>query len=305
MLLMNKTKTLIIVMGPTAAGKTSTAIKIAQKYNAEIISADSRQFYKEIPLGTAAPTNDELAMVKHHFVGNLSISDYYNVSMYEQDVMQLLEKSFLQRDIMVMVGGSGMYIDALCNGIDDLPDADESLRKELNSYFEEHGLSALQDKLLELDPEYYKMVDLNNPKRLLRAIEVSIQTGKPYSSQRKGSPVERPFKIVKIGIELERGQLYKLIERRLDSMINEGWLEEAKSVLAFKDKNALNTVGYKELFKYLNNEWSLEMAIEKIKVNTRRYAKRQMTWFKRDKEINWFSPFNTDSLFEFIDNKIH
>lgn len=305
MLQMNKAKTLIIVMGPTAVGKTSAAIKIAQKYNAEIISADSRQFYKEIPLGTAAPTKDELAMAKHHFIGNLSINDYYNVSMYEQEVMSLLEKSFLKRNVMVMVGGSGMYIDALCNGIDDLPDADENLRSELNHFFEEKGLSALQNRLLEVDPEYYEKVDLNNPKRLLRAIEVSIQTGKPYSSQRKGSSVERPFNILKIGIELERGQLNQLIERRLNSMLKEGWIEEAKSVLSFKDQNALNTVGYKELFKYLNNEWSLEMAIEKIKVNTRRYAKRQMTWFKRDKEINWFSPFQTDTLFEFIDNKIH
>ncbi len=300
---MSKIGTLIVIVGPTASGKTSVAIEIAQKYNTEIISADSRQFYKEIPIGTATPQSEEMQGIKHHFVGNLTVNDYYNVSKFEQDVMELLKKKFQKNKIMLMVGGSGLYIDAVCNGIDDLPDADEELRARLNKLFDEEGLSALQQKLKQLDPEYYEKVDLNNPKRILRALEVSIQTGKPYSSHRKGNPAERPFNIIKIGLEIPREQLIERIDRRLDSMIKEGWIEEATSVLPYKDNNALNTVGYKELFKYLENEWSLDLAIEKIKVNTRRYAKRQMTWFKRDKETTWFSPNDSEKIIEFIDSR--
>ncbi len=300
---MSKIGTLIVIVGPTASGKTSVAIEIAQKYNTEIISADSRQFYKEIPIGTATPQSEEMQGIKHHFVGNLTVNDYYNVSKFEQDVMELLKKKFQKNKIMLMVGGSGLYIDAVCNGIDDLPDADEDLRARLNKLFEIEGLSAIQQKLKQLDPEYYEKVDLNNPKRILRALEVSIQTGKPYSSHRKGNSVERPFNIIKIGLEIPREQLIERIDRRLDSMIKEGWIEEATSVLPYKDNNALNTVGYKELFKYLENEWSLDLAIEKIKVNTRRYAKRQMTWFKRDKETTWFSPDDSEKIIEFIDSR--
>ncbi len=300
---MSKIGTLIVIVGPTASGKTSVAIEIAKKYNTEIISADSRQFYKEIPIGTATPQSEEMQGIKHHFVGNLTVNDYYNVSKFEQDVMELLKKKFQKNKIMLMVGGSGLYIDAVCNGIDDLPDADEELRAKLNKLFDEEGFSAIQQKLKQLDPEYYEKVDLNNPKRILRALEVSIQTGKPYSSHRKGNSAERPFNIIKIGLEIPREQLIERIDRRLDSMIKEGWIEEATSVLPFKDNNALNTVGYKELFKYLENEWSLDLAIEKIKVNTRRYAKRQMTWFKRDKETTWFSPNDSEKIIEFIDSR--
>ncbi len=300
---MSKIGTLIVIVGPTASGKTSVAIEIAKKYNTEIISADSRQFYKEIPIGTATPQSEEMQGIKHHFVGNLTVNDYYNVSKFEQDVMELLKKKFQKNKIMLMVGGSGLYIDAVCNGIDDLPDADEELRARLNKLFDEEGLSALQQKLKQLDPEYFEKVDLNNPKRILRALEVSIQTGKPYSSHRKGNSAERPFNIIKIGLEIPREQLIERIDRRLDSMIKEGWIEEATSVLPYKDNNALNTVGYKELFKYLENEWSLDLAIEKIKVNTRRYAKRQMTWFKRDKETTWFSPDDSEKIIEFIDSR--
>ncbi len=300
---MSKIGTLIVIVGPTASGKTSVAIEIAQKYNTEIISADSRQFYKEIPIGTATPQSEEMQGIKHHFIGNLTVNDYYNVSKFEQDVMELLKKKFQKNKIMLMVGGSGLYIDAVCNGIDDLPDADEDLRARLNKLFDLEGLSALQQKLKQLDPEYYEKVDLNNPKRILRALEVSIQTGKPYSSHRKGNSAERPFNIIKIGLEIPREQLIERIDRRLDSMIKEGWIEEATSVLPYKDNNALNTVGYKELFKYLENEWSLDLAIEKIKVNTRRYAKRQMTWFKRDKETTWFSPDDSEKIIEFIDSR--
>ena len=300
---MSKIGTLIVIVGPTASGKTSVAIEIAKKYNTEIISADSRQFYNEIPIGTAAPQNEEMQGIKHHFIGNLTVNDYYNVSKFEQDVMELLKKKFQKNKIMLMVGGSGLYIDAVCNGIDDLPDADEELRAKLNKLFDEEGFSAIQQKLKQLDPKYYEKVDLNNPKRILRALEVSIQTDKPYSSHRKGNSAERPFNIIKIGLEIPREQLIERIDRRLDSMIKEGWIEEATSVLPYKDNNALNTVGYKELFKYLENEWSLDLAIEKIKVNTRRYAKRQMTWFKRDKETTWFSPDDSEKIIEFIDSR--
>ncbi len=301
---MSKDGTLIVIIGPTASGKTSLAVKIAQKYNAEIISADSRQFYKEIPIGTAAPNASEMQGVKHHFVGNLSVGDYYNISMYEQDVLKLLESNFQENKIMIMVGGSGLYIDAVCNGIDEFPDADENLRAELNNLFEIKGIESIQQKLKQIDPEYYKQVDLNNPKRIIRALEVSIQTGKSYSSQRKGAAADRPFNIIKIGLETPRNQLIERIDDRLGNMIAEGWIDEAISVLPFKKHNALNTVGYKELFKYLENEYLLETAIEKIKVNTRRYAKRQMTWFKRDKDIKWFSALDVENIIDFIDYRI-
>ena len=301
---MNKNGLLIVLVGPTAVGKTSVAIELAKKYNAEIISADSRQFYKEIPLGTAAPTKDELADVKHHFVANKSIQDYYNVSIFEQEVLQLLEKKFKERNLMIMVGGSGMYIDAVCKGIDDLPDADEELRSQLNDFFNENGIIALQEKLKQLDPVYYNVVDLKNPKRLLRAIEVSIQTGIPYSSQRIGNYIERSFNILKIGLEMPREQLNQRIERRLSSMIDEGWLNEAIAVQSLRNNNALNTVGYKELYKYLDKEWEFDFALEKIKVNTRRYAKRQMTWFKRDSEINWHLPSEIKKMSDLIDTRL-
>lgn len=299
-----KNKTLIVIAGPTAIGKTSLAIEIAQEFSTEIISADSRQFYKEIPYGTAAPSIEELKLIKHHFVGNLSVNDYFNVSMYEQQVVEILNKSFLEHDIMIMVGGSGLYINAVCNGIDNFPDADEKLRKELNTLFKEKGIEALQDKLKKLDPVYYNEVDLNNPKRLLRAIEICLQTGIPYSEQRVANKVERPFNIVKIGLEMPREQLNERIERRLNIMFNEKWLNEAKAVYHLKDNNALNTVGYKEIFKYLDGEWDLEFAKEKILVNTRRYAKRQMTWFKKDDTFTWFSPSQKEEISKFIKEQI-
>lgn len=300
---MNKNGTLIVIVGPTAVGKSSVAISIAKKYAAEIISADSRQFYKEIPLGTAAPAKDEMQAVGHHFVGNLSVSDYFNVSMFEKQVLKLLENKFQKKKVMLMVGGSGLYIDAVCKGIDDLPDADEKIRLRLNKLYEEEGLKAIQQKLKQLDPEYYAQLDLNNPKRIIRALEVSVQTGKPYSAQRKGITEERPFNIIKIGLEMPREQLIERINLRLDKMIADGWIDEAVNVLPFKGHNALNTVGYKELFKYLEKEWTLEMAIEKIKINTRRYAKRQMTWFKRDKEIEWFAPDELEKIMNLVDRR--
>ena len=293
-------KTLLVILGPTASGKTGLAIDLAKQIKTEIISADSRQFYQEIPKGTAAPNSEQLKSIPHHFVGQLSISDDYNVSRYEQEVISLLEEKFKTQDTIIMVGGSGLYIDAVCNGIDDLPDPDEKLRSRLNALFAKEGIEALQFKLKELDPVFYSQVDLNNPKRLMRAIEVCMQTGKPYSSQRLQTKKSRDFNILKIGLEIPRDELYMRINRRTDEMIKNDWLEEARSVYPYKHLNSLNTVGFKELFKYINGEWDLDFALEKIKTNTRRYAKRQMTWFKKDKEIHWFSPDDRENIFSFL-----
>ncbi len=298
---MNRQKpTLIVVAGPTASGKTKVAIEIASHFNTEIISADSRQFYKEIPIGTAAPNQKELSEVKHHFTGMLSIFDDYNVSLFEQDVLKLLSKKFEQHKVMVMAGGSGMYIDAVCSGIDDLPDPDVKIRNELNQTLEKIGITALQQQLKVLDPVYYKEVDLQNPKRLMRAIEVCLQTGKRYSDLRKNKAAKRDFNIVKIGLDLPREELYQRINRRTEVMIKSGWIEEAKNVFPYKNLNALNTVGYKELFRYFEGTWMLETAIEKIKTNTRRYAKRQLTWFKRDKTIKWFAPDDFNGITDYL-----
>ncbi len=298
---MNRQKpTLIVVAGPTASGKTKVAIEIAKHFNTEIISADSRQFYKEIPIGTAAPNQKELSEVKHHFTGMLSIFDDYNVSRFEQDVLKLLSKKFEQHKVMVMAGGSGMYIDAVCSGIDDLPDPDVKIRNELNQTLEKIGITELQQQLKVLDPVYYKEVDLQNPKRLMRAIEVCLQTGKRYSDLRKNKAAKRDFNILKIGLNIPREELYQRINRRTETMIENDWIEEAENVFPYKHLNALNTVGYKELFKYFEGTWTLETAIEKIKTNTRRYAKRQLTWFKRDKTINWFAPDDVDDIIDYL-----
>ncbi len=293
-------KTLIVIAGPTASGKTAVAIEIARHFNTEIISADSRQFYKEIPIGTAAPDMDQLLQIKHHFVGHLSITDEYNVSNFEQDVLSLLNQKFTEHDVMIMAGGSGLYINAVCNGIDDLPDPDKKLREELNRKLDKEGIEALQQQLKVLDPEFYNQVDLQNPKRLMRAIEVCLQTGKKYSDLRKNSKAKRDFNILKVGLTLPREELFNRINRRTDIMLKNGWLEEAEKIYPYRHLNPLNTVGYKELFKYIDGEWSLEQAIEKIKTNTRRYAKRQLTWFKKDSEINWFSPADVESIINFI-----
>ena len=276
--------------------KTDTAIELAEKLNTEIISADSRQFYKEIPIGTAAPGSEQLSKIQHHFVGHLSITDNYNVSNFEQDVIKLLEEKFKQNKLMILAGGSGLYIDTVCKGIDELPDPDEKLRSNLNRMYENEGVEALRNKLKELDPEYYKIVDLNNPKRLLRAIEVCMQTGSTYTSLRKNKSKTRDFRIVKIGLEIDRGILNDRINKRTDIMLDNGWLEEARSLYSNRHLNALNTVGYKELFAYFDDKMSFKEAKEKIKTNTRRFAKRQMTWFKKDKEIRWFKPEQKEDI---------
>jgi len=296
----NLKNTLIVIAGPTAVGKTALAIDIAKNYNAEIISADSRQFYKELKIGVAAPSKAELQAVKHHFVGHLSIWKNYNVSRFENEVLDFLSTYFLKNSVAVMVGGSGLYIDAVCEGIDDLPDPEESLRNSLKHDFLENGIDALRQKLKVLDPEYYKKVDLNNPNRLLRALEVCLTTGKPYSLLRKNKKKTRNFNIVKIGLNRPRKELFSIIEDRVDRMIEQGLLEEVRNLLPYKEVNALNTVGYKEIFKYLQGEWSLDLAIEKIKTHTRRYAKRQLTWFNKSEEMQWFQPQEKEKIIAFI-----
>jgi len=294
----NSDPLLIVIAGPTAVGKTAISIRLAQHLNTEILSADSRQFYRELKIGVAAPSETELNTTPHHFIGNLSIHDYYNVSRYETDALALLKHLFITKKQLLMVGGSGLYINAVCHGIDELPDPDPALRKELQN----NGIEALRSQLKLLDPEYYTIVDLANPTRLIRAIEVCLQTGRPYSALRNNKPKLRDFNILKIGLQRERNELNEIIGRRVDQMLEQGLLEEARSLYPLRRLNALNTVGYKELFEYFDGNISLEQAITDIKTNTRRYAKRQMTWFRRDKEIHWFHPNDTDKILEIIQN---
>lgn len=301
----NKGKTLVVIAGPTASGKTALTIRLAQAFDTEIISADSRQFYREIPIGTAAPTAEEQALIPHHFVGHLSIFDAYNISLYEKDVLQLLSEKFKKKDILFMTGGSGLYINAVCNGIDPLPDPDPILREELNRLLKKEGITAFQNILKELDPEYYAEVDTNNPVRLQRAIEICRQSGKKYSELRSNQPVQRYFNIIKIALDVNRNELAQRIHQRTQAMMEAGWIEEAKALFPHKHLNALNTVGYKELFEYFENKLTLEEAVEKIETNTRRYAKRQRTWFKKDKAIHWFFPEEEKDILEFIKNKVN
>ena len=295
-----KPRTLFVIVGPTAVGKTAVGIHLALQLSCPIISADSRQFYREMNIGTATPSSEELEKVKHYFIGNKSVVEEYNVSLYESEVFALLPELFSQQPNLVMVGGSGLYINAVCNGIDDMPETDKIIRNHLNELFKKEGIEALQKRLLDLDPDYYKEVDIKNPVRLQRAIEVSLQTGKPYSQLRMRVKKERDFNIVKIGIEREKPELIDRIERRIDHMMVEGQLCEVQSLLPFRYYNALNTVGYKELFAYLDGSVSLEQSITNIKVNTRHYAKRQLTWFKKDVDIHWFHP---DQIISLIENK--
>jgi len=280
-------KTLIVVAGPTASGKTDAAIALASFFNTQILSADSRQFYQELNIGTAKPSPKELLAAKHHFVGHISIHQKYDVYAYEKEANTKLEEIFSQNEICIMAGGSGLYIDAVCNGLDNLPDADMEIRTELKKLLEEKGVLALAEKLKIIDPEYYNEVDLNNPNRLIRALEVSLSTGKPFSSFRTGRKQERNFKCIYIGVFRERDELNARINQRTEEMIKTGLLEEVESLIPYRHLNALNTVGYRELFAYFDGNCTKEFAIEKIKTNTRRYAKRQMTWFRRNKEMAW------------------
>jgi tRNA dimethylallyltransferase len=288
--ILTKPHTLFVISGPTAVGKTAVSIHLALELGCSIISADSRQFYREMKIGTAVPTDFELGQVKHYFIGNKSVTEDYNISQFESDVLELLPDLFSQNPNLVMVGGSGLYINAVCNGIDDMPDTDFEIRDKLTEGFKNEGLGALQQQLFELDPDYYLEVDLKNPVRVIRAISVCLQTGIPYSKLRMNTKKDRDFNIVKIGIELDKALLNTKIEIRVDQMMLEGQLNEVRSLLPYINLNALNTVGYKEIFEYLEGGITLEQAITKIKTNTRRYAKRQMTWFRKDSDIHWFYP---------------
>ncbi len=294
-------KSLLVIVGPTAVGKSALCLELAKRFSCPIINADSRQIYKEIPLGTAAPTKEELSTVKHYFVSHLSIEDYYNAFMYEEDVMNLLNNLFISLDRVILSGGSMMYIDAVCNGIDDMPSVDEKVRASLENKFQNEGLQSILLDLQRLDPEHFLIVDKNNPRRVLHALEVCLTTGKTYTSFRKNSRKKRSFKIVKIGLDLKREELYRRIDERVDKMIEEGLLGEAKKVYPQRNLNALNTVGYKELFSFLDGEISIDEAIEKIKFNTHKYCRKQLTWFKRDKDICWFKPNDIENIIEHIE----
>ena len=293
-------KYLIVILGPTGVGKTKVAVEVAKKLNTEIISCDSRQIYKELKIGTAVPSEKELAEIKHHFIQTKSIHDYYNASMFEFEVLELLDKLFIKCDHVLMAGGSGLYINAVCDGIDDLPAVDPDLRKELIEKYDNEGIEGLRKQLKLLDPEYYAIVDLKNHKRILKAIEVALITGKSYSSFLKHQKKERPFNVIKIGLEMDRDDLYRRINERVDRMIEEGLPDEARRYYKDKHLNSLSTVGYKELFDHFDNKITLDRAIELIKRNSRNYARKQLTWFRKDGDIKWFSPDNIDQIIEFI-----
>jgi tRNA dimethylallyltransferase len=297
--------TLVAIIGPTAVGKTEIGVQLAEHFSSEIISADSRQMYRELKVGTALPSSEQLSRAKHHLIGNLSIHDYYNASMFEQDVLRLLSEIFPRNPIAFMVGGSTLYVNAVFHGIDDLPSVDPELRKDLQKQYLEQGIEFVRMKLKLLDPEYYQRVDLKNPNRLLKAIEISLMTGQPYSTLLTAPKVQRNFNIIKIGLNMEREILFDRINRRVDEMFDEGLPEEARELFPYKQLNSLNTVGYKELFQFLEGTISLDDAKEQIRKNTRNYAKRQLTWFKRDQEITWFDPSNFDDILLHLKSRIN
>ncbi|PZD79554.1 tRNA (adenosine(37)-N6)-dimethylallyltransferase MiaA [Mesonia sp. K7] len=301
-----KNKHLISVVGPTAIGKTSTSIELASHFDSEIISADSRQFFKEMRIGTAVPSEEELATVPHHFIQQLSVEENYSVGDFERDALAKINELFHQHDILFLVGGSGLYINAINEGLDDFPEVPKAIREELNQVHQKKGIESLQERLKELDPAYYQKVDVHNPHRLIRALEICIATGKPYSSYRNHKKSKRSFQSIKIGIDAERQIIYDRINQRVDLMMENGLLEEVQNLLSRKHLNALNTVGYKELFAYLENEISLKKAIEEIKKNTRRFAKRQLTWFRKDETIKWFDYQEpTKNIIDYINQNTH
>lgn len=291
-------KTLIVITGPTAVGKTELTISIARHYDIPVINADSRQIYRELKIGTASPTDEQMRQARHFFVGTKSIVDYYNASLYEQEVLECVKS--LPSSLHLLSGGSMMYIDAVCHGIDDIPTIREDIRESVKSRYQREGLAPLCEDLKRLDPEHYAVVDLHNHRRVIHALEICLQTGKTYTSFRKQEKKPRPFHIVKIGLNREREELYHRINRRVDEMMDMGFLQEAESLYDKRDCNALNTVGYKELFDYIDGRWSLEEAIERIKGNTRRYARKQLTWFKRDATIRWFHPSQQQEIMNYI-----
>lgn len=280
-------KKLIVITGPTAVGKTDLCLDIAKHFGIPIINADSRQIYRELRIGTAAPTEEQLRQVRHYFVGTLGLEDYYSASMYEEQVMKLLQQLFAESDFALLSGGSMMYIDAVCNGIDDIPTIDDTTRATMKQRLAEEGLECLCEELKRLDPEHYEVVDKKNPRRVVHALEICHMTGKTYTSFRKNERKERPFEIIKIGLTRDREELYDRINMRVDEMMRDGLLNEAKALIDKRSLNALNTVGYKEMFAFMDGQWSLEEAVERLKGNTRRYARKQLTWFKKDKEMKW------------------
>jgi len=297
---MDNLKRLIVVVGPTAVGKTAMGIKLAKHFHTEVISADSRQFYKEMSIGTAKPDKDELEQAKHHFINSHSIKDEYSAGDFERDALSLLDKLFKERDIVVMVGGSGLFVRAVCEGLDILPKAPAAVRERLNTIFEREGLEPLQQKLKEVDPDYYNTADIQNPQRVIRALEVYEATGQPFSTYRVREISKRPFDMITIGLNTERKKLYERINQRVDKMLEDGLIDEVRSLSHYRDKPALLTVGYAEVFDYLDGNISLGEAILRIKQNSRRYAKRQITWFKKYGDTVWFEPDDWEGILRFV-----
>ena len=297
-------KTVIVLLGPTAVGKTNLSLRLAQQFDCPIISADSRQLYRDIPIITAAPTAEEQARVKHHFVGTLGLTDYYSAARYEEEVMALLEEHFKTHDVAVLTGGSMMYIDAVCDGIDDIPTVDEHTRALMMERYHREGLEALAAELRLLDPEYYAQCDIRNPKRVIHALEICYMTGTTYTSFRVRQKKERPFRILKIGLQREREDLFDRINRRVTQMVEQGALEEVRRVMPYRAENSLNTVGVKELLKVLDGEWELNFALDRLRKNTRVYAKKQMTWFKKDDSIHWFHPEQEAEIMDFVKREV-
>jgi tRNA dimethylallyltransferase len=293
-------KTLIVLIGPTGVGKTDLSLRIAKEFSTEIVSADSRQLYADLKIGTAAPTAEQLACVPHHLVGTLQLTDYYSAARYEEEAIAVITRLFESHDTVLLTGGSMMYVDAVCNGIDDIPTVDADTRELMMRRYHEEGLERLCAELRLLDPEYYSIVDLKNPKRVIHALEICYMTGRTYTSYRTQQKKERPFRIIKVGLRREREELYERINRRVDIMMEQGLLDEAQRFYPYRTLNSLNTVGYKELFAYLDGECTLAFAVEKIKQNSRIYSRKQMTWFKRDESIHWFHPDREEQIMELI-----
>lgn len=292
--------TLLVLLGPTGVGKTNLSLKLAEYLGCPIVSSDSRQFYRELKIGTAAPTDDQLLRVKHYFIGSHSIHDYYSAGQYEQDTVQLLDELFKKHKVVMLVGGSMMYIDAVCNGMDDIPNVDTQIRDFWQKQYMDLGLEFIQNELKRLDPVHCEQVDMQNPKRIMHALEICSMTGKPYSHFRTGQRKLRNFNVLKIGLNRPRPELYDRINQRVDEMMADGLLSEAEQFYQYKHLNTLNTVGYKELYEYMDGNWTLEFAVNMIKQDSRRYAKRQLTWFTRDKEIMWFLPEVLESKIELV-----
>lgn len=292
--------TLIVLIGPTGVGKTELSIRLAEQFHTSIVSSDSRQLYADLKIGTAAPTPEQLQRITHHLIGTLKLTDYYSAAQYEQEALAILEKLFATHSTVILTGGSMMYVDAICKGIDDIPTIDAETRELMLQRYQTEGLETLCAELRLMDPEYYNIVDLKNHKRVIHALEICYMTGKTYTSFRTQQKKERPFRILKIGLTRERAELYDRINHRVDQMMDEGLLEEARSVYPHRALNSLNTVGYKELFQYFDGSWELPFAIEKIKQNSRIYSRKQMTWFKRDEEIQWFHPEQEAEILSYL-----